>query len=582
LFPEPATVASDCVYRDAQDPPCSLQRHTPLTSPILTLGDRPLADIDPRLFGQFFERAAWDGELGPEAAMHPTRPELSPDVLRLLHTDTPPILRFPGGNDVDRTDWRDLIDGAHGKPGRPATQTVKDNTATTRFGYDEFFRLTESLDTSNVLVLNFCDALLKKRPVADAATHAAGLVAYATSPVGGTPPEGMPDWPGLRERNGRAGPYRVGWVQIGNETWWPHKVKAVQEAIGSDEPADYLAWYRQCLAAMIRAVRAVNPHIPIIVDGWCGLGIEQQVLRDDIVREHVSAAAIHAYSPWWFYQVNREGQRIPVESLDHEAWWRLFASCPGAMDDAGRNIAWRDDELALYQELNLPIAVTEWNWFALDGEGTRPEMDLAPAMLVGAANFIHGLIRRADRAVMGCQSMLMGISWDITGIRVDPTGKAKPWYYPQYRATSTYARYCGQALLDCRVQGAGGYEQPYATGNMMARAHEHVAWLDVVATATGARSALFILNRHRHEAVTTRIDASARHPAVAGDSSDAAGYVVRRHVLASSPPGERSHPFHAARLSEGGPRRAGSVFDITLPPASVTIVEIAPEADVVT
>ena len=533
--------------------------------PRVTIGGELRGSIDRRLFGQFLERAAWGNERGPEAAMDPDAAVLRREVLDLLERDTPAVIRFPGGNDVDRTDWRDLVDGAHGRPGRPADQTVRGNTSTTRFGYDEFLRLSERLGFEPLLVLNLRGALLKVSPVGEAAERAAALVAYATAPLDADLPPGMKAWAELRAANGHPEPYDVPWVQIGNETWWPHKVKHVQDTIGSDDRDDYLAWYRTCLRAYIPAVRAVNPAVKLIVDGLCGLGIEEQVLRDQGVRDHVSAVALHSYSPWSFDELNLDGERLAIDAIDTEAWWRLFASCPGACDARGANVAWRDEELDLYRELGLRVGVTEWNWFGKTGKSGPLPMDLAPAMLTGAANFLHGVIRRSDIATLACQSMLMGVAWPITGIRVDPEGHDPPYYLPQYTATTTYARFCGTHRLDCQVEGVGGYEQPYATGNGMARPHRYVSWVDAVATAGATRTTLFLLNRRHHEPITLTIDPGPRH---------AGGARVHAHVLQCIPPDQRQSPYDAARVTAAPIRGIDGSFEATLPPAAVTILQI--------
>ena len=547
-----------------------MKRNTPTLTPTptLTLGTDLLDAIDPRIFGQFLERAGWRGEMGPEAAMHPTQPRLREEVLDLLRRDTPPIARFPGGNDVDRTDWRELVDGAHpdsARPGmgpRPATQTVKGNMSTTRFGYDEFLRLSEEVGFEPLLVLNFGSALLKKMPADSVAERAAALVRYATAPRPADPTSADAFLPKLRGINGHPEPYGVPWVQIGNETWWPHKVKHVQDAIGSDEREDYLHHYRECLHAYLRAIRRVNPDVPIIMDGVCGLGIEEEILRDPYVREHITAVALHFYSPWSFDELNLEGERLPVDAIDHDTWWRLLASCPGTCDADGLNVGWRDEELALYRELGLKVAVTEWNWFGHEGRGGSPDIDLAPAMVTGAANFLNGLIRRSDLVTLGCQSMLMGIAWNITGIRVNPEGDRPPYYYPQYQTTTTYGRYCGSHRLDCHLNGVGGYEQPYATGNGMARPHAHVSWIDAVATTTPRTdgrhdSTLFLVNRHRDQPVTLRVEPGPLHQGPLR---------VVQHDLVCLPPDERSRKYDAARVLDGDERTTTGGFEVTIPP----------------
>jgi alpha-N-arabinofuranosidase len=175
--------------------------------------------LDPRVFGQFMERPSW-GEIGVEGGLIPGTRKLQPGVLTMLEDMDIPIIRFPGGTDVDYMDWCDMVDHVPGRaPQRPVSTGHKGHRVTNHFGYDEFLQLCEHLGAEAILVVNFRDGLLKKKSLKDAADHAAALVAYCNAPVGATLPEGMYDWPSLRAKNGRVEPYRAKYFQIGNETW---------------------------------------------------------------------------------------------------------------------------------------------------------------------------------------------------------------------------------------------------------------------------------------------------------------------------------------------------------------------------
>jgi alpha-L-arabinofuranosidase len=79
-----------------------------------------LHKIDQRIFGQFMERPSW-GEIGVEGARIPGTRKLQPRVLKLLGEMEIPVIRFPGGTDVDFLDWRDMVDNV---PGRAAQRPV--------------------------------------------------------------------------------------------------------------------------------------------------------------------------------------------------------------------------------------------------------------------------------------------------------------------------------------------------------------------------------------------------------------------------------------------------------------------------
>ena len=69
----------------------------------LTVSNETLHRIDPRMFGQFMERPSW-GEIGAEGALVPGTNQLQPKVRELLEDMEVPVIRFPGGTDVDFMD----------------------------------------------------------------------------------------------------------------------------------------------------------------------------------------------------------------------------------------------------------------------------------------------------------------------------------------------------------------------------------------------------------------------------------------------------------------------------------------------
>ncbi|MBN1459669.1 MAG: hypothetical protein JXA57_09025, partial [Armatimonadetes bacterium] len=228
-----------------------------------TVTDRVVGHVDDRLFGQFLERASF-GEPGPEAALVPGTRQLQPSVVKLLREMQIPIIRFPGGSDVDYIDWHDLVDNVPGRgEARPETSTGRHGQQiTNNFGYDEFLRLCEELETQPLIVLNVREGFVRQRPLEEAARHAAGLVAYCNAPLGAKLPEGMPDWPAVRAKNGHPEPYGVHYFEIGNEVgvFWK---EALVLGLGDEGTAD---WYLTCVKTYVEAVRAVDPTVEIIVD----------------------------------------------------------------------------------------------------------------------------------------------------------------------------------------------------------------------------------------------------------------------------------------------------------------------------
>ena len=101
------------------------------------VNDETVHKIDPRIFGQFMERPSW-GEIGVEGALVPGTNRLQPKVRDMLEAMEVPVIRFPGGTDVDFMDWRDMVSNVPDRaPGRPISTGHQGHKVSNNFGYDE-------------------------------------------------------------------------------------------------------------------------------------------------------------------------------------------------------------------------------------------------------------------------------------------------------------------------------------------------------------------------------------------------------------------------------------------------------------
>jgi alpha-N-arabinofuranosidase len=538
-----------------------------MTKPIeITIHDQTLAEVDERLFGHFLERASW-GEPGPESGLAPGTGHLQPKVVTLLERMQIPIIRFPGGTDVDFIDWRDMVSNVPGRGvERPVTVGHQGGEITNRFGLDEYFDLRDRLGCETILVVNFLDALSSKKPLEEAALHAAGLVAYANAVRGARLPDGMPDWPAVRARNGHPEPFGAEFVQIGNEWWVDRFRQRVRAGTGLSDRDALARWYLACLRAYIDRIRAVDAQVGIIIDGRMGGDLEEIVLADPFVKEQVTTVALHAYAPGPMDNVRRDGRDVAHREMSAEDWWYAWVSMPGEFSAAGENLA-LGDRLAPTASLGYEVACTEWNWngWGVQRIDPRPPLDPPLAAGLGAAGFLNGLLRCAGRVRIGCQSMLVGSGWDISAVRVDPTGQTNPYYFPQGLATAFYARHHGPRLLATTTSQLPTFAQPYSVG--WSGPKERVAYLDVVATADEDQLFLHAVNRHFDQGFALRIDV------------ERPGFV---------PVSSRHHLFSGRLRREPQPGQASAVCQVEtleltvdegrlaleLPPRSASIVEI--------
>ena len=516
----------------------------------ITVSDTVLHEIDPRLFGQFMERPSW-GEIGPEAAVIPGTHELRPEARQLLRRMRIPIARFPGGTDVDYTDWLDMIDNVPGREGgRPITVGHQGDRVTNNFGYDEFLQFCEELEVEPILVVNFRDGLLAQDGPHKAATHAAKLVAYCNAPVDNDLPEELAIWPALRIKNGRPDAYQVKYIQIGNETW------AFSRKISHDR-------YIATLEAYIRSIRAVDPTVRIIVDGQPA-DLTAKVHRR--LGDRIDYYAVHHYQPWQIREIQRDGKPVDVKSLSARDIWYAWVTVP-RIDDTGQSILVRD-ELNQARELDYPVAMTEWNWNGWWGQSIANRTE--PASLftkgVGAAGILHAIIRQADVVQLAAQSMLIGDRWGIHAIYCDRDGRTPPYMVPSGQVTMLYSWYHGSKRLKVDLTGVPRYDQPYRmAGNSPAK---NVAFLDVLATRNDKTLFVHAINRHFDDSLSVRLDVSSltRQPGQKGML-----HTLEGRLRNAPDPGESPQP---GKIRDEEIQIGSSRFLVRLPARSVSVIEI--------
>jgi len=520
--------------------------------------DRVLHRIDDKLFGHFMERPSW-GETGVEGGLVPGTRDLQPGVLERLRQMRIPVLRFPGGTDVDYIDWRDMVDNVPGREGgRPVTVGHQGHRVTNNFGYDEFLRLCEDLRCEPLLVVNLGDALLRRKPVKEAALHAASLLAYCNAPVGAALPAGMADWPRVRARNGREKPYKVRFFQVGNETWFfPEKMRKNKEA-------DVEGFYLECLSAYVAAAREVDPSVRIVADAVSPkiAGLIRERLGDQ-----VQYLVEHHYVPWAIRGVQKEGKDYPVGKLTEEEVWNAWVAIPNSVNGQGESVI-GGLSLAEARKGGVRAALTEWNWngwWALPRETPRP-LNSSFAKGVGAAGFLHAFMRSGDAIEMACQSMTVGHGWGITCIHADREAKVPPYYMPTGQVTMLYSKYHGDGFLAMSAEGIPAYEQPFRMGGIAPR--KKVAVLDAVATR-GPKAVFFhAINRSFNDPLAVSLDLSAF-----GDLGGRAVLHVLEGRLNDEP--REGEPREIGSIGDREVRFRGRVLEVTLPRRSVSVVEIA-------
>ncbi len=284
-------------------------------------------------------------------------------------------------------------------------------------------------------------------------------------------------------------------------------------------------------------------------------------LAREQLRARIDYFATHFYRPWGMAEVFRGEQKVAVENLSAEDIWYAWTAIT-EFDEQGQSI-YQSAGLESARRAGYRVAITEWNW---NGQW-RPKV--APlnsrwAKGVGAAGFVHAMMRSGDVIDIGCQSMLVGMGWGISAVFTDPMGVKDAVYLPTGQLTAFYSKHHGDRLVRVETSGVPTYEQPYRMGGIGPR--KKVAALDVVATAGATAVFIHAINRSFDKAMEVTIDlpgfpsgGGAVHHLVQGRLNDKPldgqpeqiGYESTHKIAASAPP-----------------------LKVTLPERSVSCIEI--------
>lgn len=537
-------------------------------TPTIRIGAEPLHTVDRCLFGQFLEFGG-KSEPGFEDALD-AKGKLRADVLERMRALAIPMIRFPGGGEVEFGEhWTERVDNA---PGREGQQ----RGAGRRFGYHDFMDLCEQLGAEPMIVVAIARSTMpwkntsEEQSVADAAAIVAYMNGRADDPK---LPKELRRWAELRVKNGRPEPYGIKLWQAGNEPFIA--VAGTLEKHHGKSREEIAAEYVRLLEAHIAAMRSADASIAILVEWQMEDNkIPIPVLKPMIekLRGKVQFLTHHVYQPWGIEDVQRDGKPATADSVSNEEYWRAIASAPGTDPSTGFSLH-RPKSWDAAVAAGLPFAVTEWNlntWWAIPGRKSRPP--LPESMLangIGAAGFLHAWMRDGAHIRMAAQSMLVGSKWGIGAIKVDPARPDWTMVRPSGLVTGLYAKYHGEEFLPVTAEGIPSYRQPLKLGNIAAM--EKVALVDPVATRSANTLFVGLIHRDFDSARLVRIEWDQK----LGTATRA---TVRAMVgrLADEP--REGEPDNPAAIQERPVEPAAiekHALAVELAPFSVSVVEIA-------
>ena len=178
-----------------------------------------------------------------------------------------------------------------------------------------------------------------------------------------------------------------------------------------------------------------------------------------------------------------------------------------ATDGHGQSVL-DDESFSQARKLGYKISMTEWNWNGWWAEHQeQAALDSLFAKGLGAASYMHAILRRGDIINLACQSMLIGRNWPITAIRVDPENRQPAYEFPSGMVTEMYSKNHGDELLAVDLANEEFYQQPYQMGQLAAPGK--VAYVDVIATKSPDALTVHMINRRFAGPQVVSIDGSA-------------------------------------------------------------------------
>jgi alpha-N-arabinofuranosidase len=323
------------------------------------------------------------------------------DLMEKLAAMHPQFLRFPGGNYlegdriVDRFDWKKTIGPYINRPTHPSPWSYHSSDG---MGLLEFLEWCEDLHMQPVLAVYAGYSLRGEHVPTDQlqpyVQDALDEIEYVT---------GGPDtkWGAQRVKDGHPAPFKLTYVEIGNEDWLDHS--------GS---------YEERCPPFYKAIKAKYPDLQLIVTA------PVKGLKPDVLDEHFYVRATDNFHDATHYD--------PPAPNSSEPRWE-----GGRYDKAERN--------------GTKIFVGEW----ATREGL-PTPNFGAAL--GDAAWMTGLERNSDIVIMAAYAPLLvrvdpgGMQWETDLIGYN---SARSYGSPAYYAQVMFGSYLGDQVLGSKLEGAG-------------------------------------------------------------------------------------------------------------------------------
>ena len=340
------------------------------------------AEIAPEVYGQFIEHAGdvvyggiWVGQESPIPNIRGIRK----DVVEALRPLQIPLLRWPGGCFADQYNWRDGIGPRDKRPKRSVG--FYDELESNQFGTHEFLDFAELIGAKPYISLNLgamtpLDAMQWLEYVNG--SHDSTLVAE-------------------RKKNGRALPWNVKYVGLGNEIWGcggnmrPETAVADTRRYGFYIDPDVV---KDSPGKLYKIASGPSYNFPDYKE------FTEAMMRDSVNifgQTPFQALSLHYYS--WQRSVHSESELMPATGFAEEERLGVVQTVM-RMEDAIRIVGGIMDKYD--PQKKIALAFDEW-----DASMNGPQITLLKAQLAALAlNILH---RHSDRVRIASTTFLINI-----------------------------------------------------------------------------------------------------------------------------------------------------------------------------
>jgi alpha-N-arabinofuranosidase len=323
------------------------------------------------------------------------------DLMEKLAAMHPAFLRFPGGNYLEgdhipeRYEWKKTIGPLVDRPTHPSPWRYHSSDG---LGFLEFLEWCEDLKMQPVLAVyaGYSMAQEHVNPGADLDPYVQDALDELEYVTGGANTK----WGAVRIQNGHPDPFKLTYVEIGNEDWF-------------DKSDSYDGRYAQ----FYKAIKAKYPDLQLIATA------PVKSVKPDVIDEHYYVRATQN-----FHSANH----YDPPSSDSAPHWDS-----GHYDKANRN--------------GPKVFVGEW----ATREGS-PTTNFGAAL--GDAAWMTGLERNSDIVIMASYAPLLvnvnpgGMQWESDLIGYDAM---RSYGSPSYYAQVMFAKYLGDQTLASKIEGPG-------------------------------------------------------------------------------------------------------------------------------